>query len=110
MLSAETDFEKRNIRPEVVGFLLVLKVALFYVSLTDTASISFFCTASASSWLQIIGGLVHLAFIPLFGFGIISLFKPPLRRAYVLLTCIALISIPIQLVLLTTGLMYCAIL
>jgi hypothetical protein len=88
----------------VAALLLVQLVALL---LSDRFLWSIFCTGSAPSNLGTFFGLVHLLFVGLLMLGLVSLFAPRARMAYITLLLVALPLLPAQAWLVEQGKLTC---
>jgi hypothetical protein len=88
----------------VAALLLVQFLAL---SLSDRSLWSIFCTGPASSNLGMFFGLVHLLFLGSLILGLVSLFAPRARVAYIALMLFALPLLPAQAWLVDQGRLTC---
>ena len=80
----------------IVAAFLVLQVVLFYLSMDELMQISFFCTGPASNPLGLLFGLIHLLFLGLLLFGLLSLGVSEFRVPYIGLLAAALLTLPVQ--------------
>ncbi|NML05195.1 hypothetical protein [Sphingomonas sp. G-3-2-10] len=86
--------------------LLAAQVLLFWLSIDSLMIISIFCTASGSRLPDALS-YVHLAYIGLFVFGIVSLAWRRGRAIYAGLICLALLALPVQVYLIRNGQLQC---
>ena len=88
-----------------IGSLLMVQVALFWVSL-DHGKISLFCTVPTSGiWAWV--AYVHIGFAALFLLGVASIFWVRGRRFYVFLLAIGLVVLQLQSWLVSHGHLTC---
>jgi hypothetical protein len=86
--------------------LLVVQMALFWLSLDAFMDISIFCTATNNFWLKFFG-LIHFAYVILFVVGVASLSFKRARIPYIVLTVLASAALPAQAWLLANDYVYC---
>lgn len=86
--------------------LLVAQVVLFLVSLDAFLAISVFCTVTTGASPPIFR-LIHLVYLALFFFGILSLFWRRGRLPYLAAISVALLALPLQVWLLENDRLQC---
>jgi len=89
-----------------VVILLAAQVILFLISVSSFMAISVFCSVTAGGAPPFFT-VIHLAYLGLFLFGLVSLFWRPGRKIYIVAIVIALIALPVQLWLLDSGYLRC---
>lgn len=89
-----------------VCVLIGVQAVLFWVSLQAAFEISVFCTATRVPSLELFG-YVHLTYLVLLLFGLLSLVWSRIRLAYILLISLALVALPVQVWLVKNDRLYC---
>lgn len=91
----------------LVAILLLIQVALFWLSLDALMQVSVFCTAPASSSWSLAFGIVHILLLALLLIGLLSMRFVRLRLAYIALVIPALLALPVQAAFVSNGSLWC---
>ena len=92
--------------PAIVS-MLILQVAVLFVSLDAYYEISVFCTGPATSWLSWVFGLFHLSFLALLALGIASLAWREARPTYLIIIALGFAILPVQATLVHSHILTC---
>jgi hypothetical protein len=89
-------FIRGRLGAALVGFFLLVQLAVLWMSVSGFEQFSIFCTGPATSKLSWLFGGLHLLFLALLLLGLLSIKAIRLRAPYLALLTAALVILPVQ--------------